>query len=162
VCAFVAAVFLTAEAQHNDDAALLAWYRRRARLSAVVTGALALAGTVVLHADAPRLLHGLLTRGLPLMILSAVCGLASLALAGRVNPRLAQLVAVGAAGTVVVGWGVAQYPYLLGTHLTIAEAAAPTTPRWALTAVAAAALVLVVPSFALLYVLHQRGELDTG
>ncbi|MEU7813011.1 cytochrome ubiquinol oxidase subunit I [Pseudonocardia sp. NPDC049154] len=57
------------------------------------------------------------------------------------------------------GLGVAQYPYLLGTHLPIAAAAAPLPTLSALTVVAAAALVLVVPSMGLLFVLQQRGRL---
>ncbi|GLL16258.1 hypothetical protein GCM10017577_74180 [Pseudonocardia halophobica] len=58
------------------------------------------------------------------------------------------------------GLGGRQYPYLLGTHLPIAAAAArfPRCPP--LTVVAAAALVLVAPSMGLLFVLQQRGRLD--
>ena len=157
-CAFVAAVFLASEANRLGDADLEAWYRRRARSGAVVTGTVALAGTAVLRADAPHLLHGLLTRGLPLLVLSAGCGVASLVLRGR--PRLSQAVAVGAAGSVVLGWGVAQYPYLLGTHLRIGEAAAPGPTLWALTVVAGAAVLAVVPAFTLLFVLLERGRLE--
>jgi cytochrome d ubiquinol oxidase subunit II len=73
---------------------------------------------------------------------------------------LLQGLAVAAVASVVVGWGVAQYPYLLGTHLTIQVAAAPTSTLWSLTLVAAAALILVVPSLALLFSLEQRGRLE--
>ncbi|MET8837875.1 cytochrome d ubiquinol oxidase subunit II [Micromonospora sp. NPDC004540] len=162
VCAFVAAVFLTAEARTRADAHLEGWFRRRAQASAVATGAVALAGIAVLHADAGRLFDGLTGRGLPLVLISAASGLASIALLHRAEPRLLQALAVGAAGTVVVGWGVAQYPYLLGTHLRLDEAAAPDATLASLTLVAAAALLLVVPSMALLFVLHQRGRLDTA
>ncbi|WP_262283949.1 cytochrome d ubiquinol oxidase subunit II [Micromonospora sp. MA102] len=161
VCAFVAAVFLTAEARTRADARLEGWFRRRAQASAVTTGAVALAGIAILHADAGRLFDGLTSRGLPLVLISAACGLASIALLHRAAPRLLQALAVGAAGTVVAGWGVAQYPYLLGTHLRIDEAAAPDATLASLTLVAAAALLLVVPAMALLFVLHQRGHLDT-
>ncbi|MFG1830958.1 cytochrome d ubiquinol oxidase subunit II [Micromonospora chersina] len=161
VCAFVAAVFLTAEARTRADARLEGWFRRRAQASAVATGAVALAGIGILHADAARLFDGLTGRGLPLVLLSAACGLASIFLLHRAPPRLLQALAVGAAGTVVIGWGVAQYPYLLGTHLRIGEAAAPDATLASLTLVAAAALLLVVPAMALLFVLHQRGRLDT-
>ncbi|MEU1839408.1 cytochrome d ubiquinol oxidase subunit II [Micromonospora chersina] len=161
VCAFVAAVFLTGEARTRADARLEGWFRRRAQASAVATGAVALAGIGILHADAGRLFDGLTGRGLPLVLLSAACGLASIFLLHRAPPRLLQALAVGAAGTVVIGWGVAQYPYLLGTHLRIGEAAAPDATLASLTLVAAAALLLVVPAMALLFVLHQRGHLDT-
>jgi cytochrome d ubiquinol oxidase subunit II len=68
--------------------------------------------------------------------------------------------AVGAVAAVVLGWGVAQYPYLLGTHLPIGAAAAPAATLWVLTVVAAVAVVIVVPALALLLVLHERGELE--
>ena len=159
-CAFTAAVFLTAEARRRDDDELERYFRRRAQVTAVVTGVVALVGIAVLHADAPQLFDGLLSRGLPLVVLSGVCGLLALLLLNRAAPRLLQGLAVAAVASVVVGWGVAQYPYLLGTHLSIQVAAAPTSTLWSLTLVAAAALVLVVPSLGLLFSLQQRGRLE--
>jgi cytochrome d ubiquinol oxidase subunit II len=160
-CAFVAAVFLTAEARRRDERDLEAWFRRRALAAAVVTGVVAVAGIAVLRADAPRLFDDLLGPGLPLVLLSGLCGLGSVVLLRRAAPRLLQALAVTAVAAVIAGWGVAQYPYLLGTHLTIAQSAAPTATLWALTVVAAAALVLVVPAMALLFVLAQRGRLQS-
>jgi cytochrome d ubiquinol oxidase subunit II len=116
---------------------------------------------VILRADSPRLFHGLLSRGLPLVLASVLCGLAALLLLPRAAPRLLQLLAVAAVVAVVAGWGVAQYPYLLGTHLPIGAGAAPTSTLWALTVVAAAALLVVVPAMALLFVLQQRGRLHS-
>ncbi len=159
VAAFVAALFLTAEARRRGLADLEPWFLRRAQVIAVLVGVLALAGIAVLHADAPRLFDGLLTRGLPLVLLSAVCGLVALAASRRASPRVLQALSVTAAGSVIAGWGVAQYPYLLGTHLSIGQAAAPTATLWALTVVAGAALVVVVPALVLLFVLQQRGRL---
>jgi cytochrome d ubiquinol oxidase subunit II len=159
-CAFTAAVFLCAEARRRDEPDLERWFRRRAQVTAVVTGAVALAGIAILRSDAPRLFHGLLGRGLVFVLLSGACGLGALALINRAAPRLIQGLAVAAVGAIVVGWGVAQYPYLLGTHLSIARAAAPTSTLVALTVVAVAAVLLVVPSMALLFVLQQRGRLE--
>jgi cytochrome d ubiquinol oxidase subunit II len=159
VVAFVAAVFLTAEARRRDDADLTRWFGHRAQLTSLVTGAVALAGIAVLRADAPRLFDGLISRGLPLVIVSAACGVAALVVLRRAAPRLVQVLAVAAAATVIMGWGVAQYPYLLGTHVTIQAAAAPPATLWSLTIVAAAALLLVAPSIALLFLLQQRGRL---
>ncbi|MFL6095720.1 MAG: cytochrome d ubiquinol oxidase subunit II [Blastococcus sp.] len=159
-CAFTAAVFLSAEARRRDEPDLERWFRRRGQVTAIVTGAVALAGIAILRSDAPRLFHGLLTRGLVFVVLSGACGLGALVLVNRAAPRLIQALAVTAVGAIVVGWGVAQYPYLLGTHLSIARAAAPTTTLVALTVVAVAAVLLVVPSMALLFVLQQRGRLE--
>jgi cytochrome d ubiquinol oxidase subunit II len=161
-CAFVAAVFLTAEARRRGESELEAWFRRRSQVTAAVTGVVALAGIAVLHADAPRLFDQLSSRGLPLVVLSGVCGLAALLLVRRLAPRVVQGLAVLAVAAIIAGWGTAQYPYLLGTHTTIAEAAAPTATLVALTIVAAVALAIVVPSMALLFVLAQRGRLETS
>ena len=160
VTAFVAAVFLTAEARRLGEAQAQRWFTRRARISALVTGAVSLAGIAILHSDAPRLFSGLTGRGLPLIILSGLAGLACVLFLHRLPPRTLQLLAVTAAATVVAGWGVAQYPFLLGTHTSIAEAAAPDATLLALVVIAAGALVLVVPSVALLFTLQQRGSLE--
>jgi cytochrome d ubiquinol oxidase subunit II len=161
-CAFVAAVFLAAEARRRDDAALEAWFRRRSQVTAGVTGVVALAGIAVLHADSPELFDALSTRGLPLVLLSGICGLASLLLVRRLAPRVVQGLAVLAVAAIIAGWGTAQYPHLLGTHTTIAEAAAPAPTLVALTVVAAVALAIVVPSMALLFALAQRGSLESS
>jgi cytochrome bd ubiquinol oxidase subunit II len=161
-CAFVSAVFLAAEARRRDDAELETWFRRRSQATAVVAGAVALAGIVILRADSPQLFDALLTRALPLVVLSGLCGLAALLLVRRLPPRAVQALAVLAVAAVIAGWGTAQYPYLLGTHTTIAQAAAPVPALVSLTVVAAVALVVVVPSMVLLFVLAQRGTLESS
>jgi cytochrome d ubiquinol oxidase subunit II len=158
-CAFLAAVFLAAEARQQDDSELEMWFRHRAQATSLVTGAVVLAGIIILRADSPRLFRELLGRGLPLVLAAAVAGLAALFLLPKAPPRLLQLLAVAAVTAVIAGWGVAQYPYLLGTHLQISQGAAPDATLLALTVVAGVALVFVVPAFALLLYLQQRGHL---
>lgn len=59
------------------------------------------------------------------------------------------------------GWGVAQYPVLLpGTSVTLANAGAPQATLVAIVWLFVAALVLVGPSFALLFTLHGRQILE--
>jgi cytochrome d ubiquinol oxidase subunit II len=159
-CSYLAAVFLAAEARLRRVADLETWFRRRAMVAAAVAGALALGGVGVLRADAPRLFNRLLGPGLPLLLLSAVSGFAALVLLARADPRLVRALAVVAVAAVVLGWGVAQYPYLLGTHLTLSAAAAPRPTLWSLTGIAVAAAVLCGPSLLLLYLLQERGRLE--
>lgn len=64
--------------------------------------------------------------------------------------------------TVIAGWGVAQYPYLLGTHMSLTQAAAPDSTLWVLVAVACTAAVLIAPSLVALYVLHERDRLTSS
>jgi cytochrome d ubiquinol oxidase subunit II len=161
-CAFLAAVFLAAEARQHGEHELELWFRRRARWASAVTGAIVLAGILILHGDSPRLYRELLGRGLPLVVAATAAGFAALFLLPTAAPRLLQVLAVAAVAAVIAGWGVAQYPYLLGTHLRIGQDAAPDSTLLALTIVAGAALVVVVPAFGLLLYLQQRGQLRSG
>ena len=62
-----------------------------------------------------------------------------------------------------LGLGVAQYPVLLpGTSVTLSNAGAPESTMVAVIAVFIVALVLVGPSFALLYMLQGRHLLGAG
>ena len=80
----------------------------------MVAGAIALAGIFVFREDARYLYDGLTSEGLPLVILSAACGLGAVALSvPRLRGAGARPLAVGAVVAVIWGWGVAQYPYLL-------------------------------------------------
>ncbi|MEU3187894.1 cytochrome d ubiquinol oxidase subunit II [Streptomyces sp. NPDC006923] len=161
VCSYLAAVFLTAAARQSESPDLETWFGRRALLAGAVTGLVSLAGIFVLQADSPRLFHELSHRGLPLLIISALSGLASLFLLRTRRAGALRMLAALAVAAVVCGWGVAQYPYLLGTHLSLAEAASPTPTLWVLAGVAGAAALLIAPSLAFLYVLHNRGRLGT-
>jgi cytochrome d ubiquinol oxidase subunit II len=158
--AVMAAVFLVAEARRRDERDLEVYFRRRALAASAVTGVVVVSGIAVLHADVPRLFSELTTRGLVFVLASGLCGLAALVLLPRAAPALLRVLAVAAVAAVVAGWGVAQYPYLLGNHLTIDQAAAPVPTLWVLLVVAAVAVVVVAPSIGLLFVLQQRGRLE--
>jgi cytochrome d ubiquinol oxidase subunit II len=159
VCAYLAAVFLTGQSVRRGDAELERGFRLRALGAGVASGMVALAGVFILHDDSPRLFHQLSRVGLPLLIISAVCGVAALLLLRSGRPPLVRTLAAAAIACVVAGWGVAQYPYLLGTHLTIDQAASPSATQWVLIAVSCVAAVLIAPSLVLLYTLSLRRKL---
>jgi cytochrome d ubiquinol oxidase subunit II len=160
VCAFLAAVFLTAEARARELRDLETYFRRRAVAAGAAAGLIAGAGVFVLRADAHRLFDRLVGPALPLVLVSGAAGVATLVLLGRVSPARLRSLAVLAVAAVVAGWGVGQYPYLLGTHLTLAEGAAPPATLWAVLVVFAAATTLIAPSLVLLYTLQERGRLE--
>jgi cytochrome d ubiquinol oxidase subunit II len=156
VCAYLAAVFLCADARREGADDLAAAFRLRALGTAALTGLAGIAGLFVLRADAPVLFEGLTGRALPVVVVSVLAGLAALGLLATrryVPARAASALAVTA---ILVGWAVAQYPYVLLPELTIEEAARGRATLVAvLVALLAGALVLL-PALAYLYVLFQR------
>jgi cytochrome bd ubiquinol oxidase subunit II len=162
-CGYLAAVYLSGEAARRSDARMRAYFTRRARAAAIVAGALSLALLAELHGS-DRLLYDRLTgRALPLVVLTAVCGLAVPALmtlmTGRAWGRVGGVRVIAALGVaaVVWGWGVAQYPVLLpGTAVTLSNAGAPDDVLVALVILFIVAVALIGPSFALLYILQGR------
>lgn len=160
VCAYLAAVYLAVAAEGRHDADLFRYFRHRGILAGVATGAVSVAGVFVLHADAPRLFHNLSHRALAPAILAAVGGLLGLVLLRAERTRGLRAVAAAAVALIVLGWGVAQYPYLLGTHLAFGEAAAPGATLGVLVGVACVAGLLILPSLVLLFRLAGRRPAD--
>jgi cytochrome d ubiquinol oxidase subunit II len=158
--AYLAAVFLVSDARRADAPGLERYFSRRALAAAVVTGALAVGALVELHNDARCIYDGLTSDGLPLVILSLVCGTAVLVLLRRGATRGARPLAVGAVAAVIWGWGIAQHPYLLPKTLTIADAAAPSATLTSVLIVFGVAVVLVLPAIGLLFTLVQRNLVD--
>jgi cytochrome d ubiquinol oxidase subunit II len=161
VCAYLAATFLVWDAGRLHETDMVEYFRRRAIAAAVVTGVVAFAGIFVLRSDARYVFDGLTARALPVVLISAVCGTASLVLMIRGAYRWARVLAVGAVAAVVVAWGVAQWPYLLPTTLKVSQAAAPSATLGAVLVVFGVAVVVILPSLALLYVLDQRSILES-
>jgi cytochrome bd ubiquinol oxidase subunit II len=158
-CAYLSAVYLVWDARRLDNPAMTEYFRRRAVVAAVVAGVIAFAGIFVLHSHAKYLFDGLTSRGLPLVILSAVCGVGSLLLLLRDATRYARFLSVLAVASIIWGWGVAQWPYILPTTLKLSDAAAPSGTLTAVVVVFVIAAVTIVTSLALLYVLDQRSLL---
>jgi cytochrome d ubiquinol oxidase subunit II len=154
--AYMAAVFLVSDARRAGAPDLERYFARRALISALVTGALAALGLVMLHRDAHYVFDGLTGDALPLVILSLVCGVAVLVLLHRGGRRGTRLLAAGAVASVIWAWGVAQHPYLLPQTLTISDAASPGVVLTGLLIVFAIAVVVVLPSLGLLFTLAQR------
>jgi len=160
--AYMAAVFLSGDAQRHGDGRLAERFRRRALGAGVVAGAAAAAGLVVLHSDAGRLFHRLTDGpGLPALVVSVAAGMATLALLWRRRYEPARYSAALAVAAVVAGWALAQNPLLL-RGLTIREAAAGHDTLVAVVVAVIGGGLILFPSLALLFRLTLRGQLDPG
>ena len=156
-CGYLAAIYLIIEAERRIDRAMQSYFTRRAQGAAVVAGALSLAALLELRSSDPAFFNHLTGRALALVVLAGVCGLAVLALLTAGRTKGIRVIAALGVAAVIWGWGVAQYPVLLpGTAVTLTNAGATQATFVALVVVAIAAVILVVPSFALLFALQRR------
>jgi len=161
VCAYLAAVFLCGDAEREGSPDLAGEFRLRALGTAGVTGVVGLAGLFVLRGDAPLLWDGLTGRALPVIGLSVVAGIAAvvfLALRRYARARLASALAVT---SILVGWAVAQYPYILVPDVTIEEAATGRQTLVAMLIALGVGAVFLVPALVYLYQLFQGSRLES-
>ena len=155
-CIFLAGVFLTADAARAGDTALAERLRIRTLAVGVAAGVVVFVGLYPVAHDAPTLSHGLRTAALPLLVLAAVSGIATLVLLYRRRFSVARIPAVAAVGSVVTGWGVGQYPWLLVDQVTIADGAGADATLIGLLVVVGLAGVVVLPALTYLLSLTQQ------
>ncbi|HEX3608655.1 MAG TPA: cytochrome d ubiquinol oxidase subunit II [Solirubrobacterales bacterium] len=161
--AYLSAVFLIGDARRAGDAELQRYFARRALAAAAVAGIAAAFGLLELHSEARYIFDRLTDQGLPLVIVSALCGIGVLVLLlsparrpAAASPYFLRPLAGGAVIAVIWGWGVAQFPYLIPTSLKITQSAAPPDTLSAVIVVFIVAAILVLPALGLLYWLSQK------
>jgi cytochrome d ubiquinol oxidase subunit II len=158
--AYLAAVYLAADAVRIERPELELAFRTRALVMAVIAGAAALAGLAVVHSDADRIWDGLTSgAGLVAVIASAVAGAATVAFVVSRRYGPARVTAATAVAAIVAGWGLAQRPQFL-PGLTIEQAAASRPVLVATIVSLALGALILVPSLGLLYSLLLRGHFD--
>ena len=160
--AYMAAVYLAGDATRAGLPDLARAFRKRALVSGALTGALAIAGPLVLHADARPLFDGLSSgAGLAAGLLSGLAGAITLALVYLRRFEPARLSASIAVSAIVAGWGLAQQPSFL-PGLTLDEAAAGDATLTAIAVATVIGFVVLAPSLTLLFRLQLAGRFDEG
>jgi cytochrome d ubiquinol oxidase subunit II len=162
VGAFLAAVYLAADAARLGELDLQRAFRMRALLAGVVAGAVALAGLPVLAHDARHAYHGLTSGyGLAAVVVSGLAGLGTLALVWSSRFQLARISAALAVTAIIAGWAAAQRPTVL-PGLTLHDAAAPRATLIAVIVAVVAGGLILAPSLGLLFRLVLTGGFDAS
>lgn len=121
-CAYLAAVYLANETRDE----LREDFRRRALLAGTFVVALAVVALPLLRWEAPHLWDGLTSvRAAPVLASGVAAALVSGWALLRRYFRLARVAAVAQVSLLLLGWGLAQYPYLIYPDVTLRAAAAP-------------------------------------
>jgi cytochrome d ubiquinol oxidase subunit II len=141
LCALLAAVYLTNETRDE----LREDFRHRALLSLAFVVGLAVLALPLLYLDAPHLWQGLVSRPAAVVV---VLGMAAAILSAwalwQRQFQLARAASIGLVSFLLLGWGLAQYPYLIYPDVTLHNSAAPAaTLRFVLLLVPLGAAALV-------------------
>jgi cytochrome d ubiquinol oxidase subunit II len=157
-CAYLAAVYLAADAARDGRLGLEQEFRLRALGAGLIAGALAVGGIFIVNADNHALFHSLMNgRALAAVAVSFLAGLATLALVYARRYEPARYCGALAVAAVVAGWALSRWPTIL-PGLTIHQAAAGhDTLVWVIAAVLGGGAILF-PSLALLFGLAVRGR----
>jgi cytochrome d ubiquinol oxidase subunit II len=136
-------------------------FRMRALLAGGASGIVAIGGLFVLRSDSRALYDGLTSGGgLAMVLVSALAGALTLILVWTERYGLARASSALAVVAIVVGWALAQNPYLLPPDLTLDKGAAADATLQATIIVVAIGLLILGPSLWFLYRLVLKGQLD--
>jgi cytochrome bd ubiquinol oxidase subunit II len=160
--AYLAAVYLAADAAHDRELTLERAFRLRALGSGVIAGMIAIGGLFVVNADDHALVHSLLHgRALPAVIVSGLAGLATLVFVYRRRYELARYAASLAVAAIVAGWALARWPTIL-PGLTVHQAAAGHDTLVCVVVAVVGGAVILFPSLVLLFRLTLAGRFRDG
>jgi cytochrome d ubiquinol oxidase subunit II len=155
--AYLAAVYLAADARRAGDEAMAAIFRTRALVAGSVAGVAAIAGGIVVRSDARWIFDRLVDAPAVVSVaLSLLAGVATLVLVQRWHLGAARVSAAVAVAALVGGWALAQNPVLL-PGLTVRDAAAPENVQALLVVSIVAGGLILFPSLGLLFRLVLRG-----
>lgn len=144
--AFLAAVYLTVEA---EEQALQEDFRRRALLAGVIVGVLALIVFILAGTGAPSVRAGISRTwwALGLHFFTALFATSAFVTLWTRRFRVARICAAAQVTLILLGWALAQFPYLVEPDLTLTSAAAPQITLQLLLGALAAGAILLFPSY---------------
>lgn len=153
---FLAAVYLTVDTATEPD--LQNDFRLRALIAELILIPIAAIVFFTSMKGAPKMYEGLTHWWAPVLLgwTGLFAALATAALWWR-KFQVARLAAIGQVTLILLGWGIAQYPYLLPPDITIHNSAAPVvTLRLLLLALGAGAAILIPSLYYLFYVFKRN------
>jgi cytochrome d ubiquinol oxidase subunit II len=156
--AYLAAVYLAADAARDKHEALERDFRARALGAGVLVGLLAIGGIFVVKDDYRQLFDSLTTgRALAAVIVSAVAGLSTLALVYRRRFEPARYGAALAVASIIAGWALSRWPTIL-PGLTVDQAAAGHDTLVAVIVAVLVGAAILFPSLGYLFRLALTGR----
>jgi cytochrome d ubiquinol oxidase subunit II len=162
--AFLAAVYLTVDAE--DDPEVQEDFRRRALAAGVALAPVAALVFALARDGAPYIFRGLTSWWAPLLLIAtSICAVTALVALWLRRFRIARVATAGQVSLILLGWALAQYPYLIVPDITVFSAVTARATLRLLLWTLAVGTVVLLPSFAYLFyvfrgrpsAVHHRG-----
>lgn len=151
LCATIAPVYLTVEAQKTKNKKLENTFRTRAFIGGGFLAALGIAGLALAPSEAPLLWHGLLDHALWAIAVTMLIGPATVVALFFRRFRLARVLIILETGAFLGTWGLAQLPYIIPPDLTLINAASPPTTLRAFLVTGLIGMLVLIPSIWFLF-----------
>lgn len=151
LCATIAPVYLTVEAQKAKNEKLANTFRKRAFIGGSFFAVLGIIGLALAPSEAPLLWHGLLDHALWAIAVTILIGLALVVALFIRHFRLARVLMILETGAFLGTWGLAQLPYIIPPDLTLMNAASPPTTLRAFFVTALIGMLVLIPSLWFLF-----------
>lgn len=153
--AFLAATYLTVDTA--DDRELQSDFRLRALCSGISLAPIAAVVLVLAERDAHYLFEGFTRWWSPMLLWgTSIAAAGALIALWRRRFTLARAAAAAQVTLILLGWGLAQYPFIIPTSLPFHEAAAPESTLRMLVWALAGGSVILLPSLGYLFVTFKR------
>jgi cytochrome d ubiquinol oxidase subunit II len=151
ICATIAPVYLTVEAQRINNESLTSTFRIRGLLANGAVAVLGLLGLCLTAREAPQIWRGMFDHALWAVGVTALLWLATSMMLWLRRYRLARACVVLEASALLGTWGLAQLPYIIPPDLTIPAAASPPMTLWAFLVSALVGMLVLIPSIWFLF-----------
>ena len=159
LCATIAAVYLTVEAQGANDRRMMDFFRIRALISGAILSALGILGLILAPSEAPLLWQGILNHAIWAAVVAILLGLATGAALFLRRFRLARVLIVMGIAAIMGTWGLSQLPYLIPPDVTITAAASPPLTLIELLAVTIVGMAMLIPALWLLFFIFKGNNI---
>ncbi len=155
ICAYLASLFLYREATVIRDAELTSIWRQRGLATGLWMGVLSLAGFAFPASEPASFLTAFRDRAWPLFTLGLASGFSSLIALWLNRPTIAVVGAVTTVSSVLWGWGVSQYPFIVPPNMTLEQAKGPDSVLYAMLISIVVGMAIMAPCLAWLFMIFK-------
>ncbi len=160
LCVTISAIYLTVEATSRGEMDLAEAFRRRGLVAGALTAAFGLLGLILSPSEAAFLWNGMLSRAIPVVVVTMLVGVATAAALWFKRYGWARVLVVALTALLLLSWGMSQYPYIIPPNVTAANASSPLETQQFLLVGIIIALIIVLPSLWYLFYVFKLKKIE--